>query len=50
MCNTNEEIEGSQLGGAQAAVSGASPYHPTDLSDKIFDIHPTSDQEERNEE
>lgn len=36
---THEEIEESLLGGAQAAVSGASPYHPTDLSDKIFDIN-----------
>ena len=36
---TNEEIEGSLLGGAQVAVSGASPYHPTDLSDKIHDIN-----------
>ena len=58
MCNTNEEIEGSQLGGAQAAVSGASPYHPTDLSDKIFDInvlvcnytqHPTKRKETRSD-
>ena len=53
-----EEIEGSQLGGAQAAVSGASPYHPTDLSDKIFDInvlvcnytqHPTKRKETRSD-
>lgn len=36
---TKEEIEGSLLGGAQVAVSGASPYHPTDLSDKIHDIN-----------
>ncbi len=35
----NEEIEGSLLGGAQAAVLGASPYHPTDLGDKIHDIN-----------
>jgi uncharacterized protein with GYD domain len=35
----NEEIEGSLLGGAQAAVPGASPYHPTDLGDKIHDIN-----------
>lgn len=35
----NEEIDGSQLGGAQAAVSGASPYHPTDLGLKIYDIN-----------
>ena len=34
-----EEIEGAQMGEALAAVSGASPYHPTDLSDKIFDIN-----------
>jgi hypothetical protein len=39
MINTNEEIEESLLGGAQAAVSGASPYHPTDLGDKIHDIN-----------
>ena len=58
MCNTNEEIEGSQLGGAQAAASGVSPYHPTDLSDKIFDInvlvcnytqHPTKRKETRSD-
>jgi len=35
----SEEIEGAQMGEALAAVSGASPYHPTDLSDKIFDIN-----------
>ena len=55
---STEEIEGSQLGGAQAAVSGASPYHPTDLSDKIFDInvlvcnytqHPTKRKETRSD-
>ena len=55
---STEEIEGSQLGGAQAAVSGAFPYHPTDLSDKIFDInvlvcnytqHPTKRKETRSD-
>ena len=54
----NEEIDGSQLGGAQAAVSGASPYHPTDLGLKIYDINvlvcnytknPTKRKETRNE-
>ena len=53
-----EEIEGAQMGEALAAVSGASPYHPTDLSDKIFDInvlvcnytqHPTKRKETRSD-
>ena len=52
----SEEIEGAQMGEALAAVSGAFPYHPTDLSDKIFDInvlvcnytqHPTKRKETR---
>ena len=54
----SEEIEGAQMGEALAAVSGASPYHPTDLSDKIFDInvlvcnytqHPTKRKETRSD-
>ncbi len=35
---TTEEIEGSQMGEALTAVSGASPYQPKDLSDSIKDI------------
>ena len=38
MNNITEEIEGSQMGEALTAVSGASPYHPNDLSDSIKDI------------
>ena len=34
----SEETEGSQMGEALAAVSGASPYQPKDLSDSIKDI------------
>ena len=34
----SEEIEGAQMGEALAAVSGASPYQPKDLSDSIKDI------------
>ena len=54
----SEETEGAQMGEALAAVSGASPYHPTDLSDKIFDInvlvcnytqHPTKRKETRSD-
>ena len=54
----SEEIEGAQMGEALAAVSGAFPYHPTDLSDKIFDInvlvcnytqHPTKRKETRSD-
>ena len=38
MNNITEEIEGSQMGEALTAVSGASPYQPKDLSDSIKDI------------
>jgi len=38
MNNITEEIEGSQMGEALTAVSGASPYQPNDLSDSIKDI------------
>lgn len=34
----SEETEGAQMGEALAAVSGASPYQPKDLSDSIKDI------------
>ena len=58
MDTLNEEIEGSFIGGAQAAVPGASPYHPTDLGEKIYDINtvvfnytnfPTKRSETRND-
>ena len=58
MDNLNEEIEGSFIGGAQAAGPGASPYHPTDLGEKIYDINtvvfnytnfPTKRSETRND-
>lgn len=58
MDTLNEEIEGSFIGGAQAAGPGASPYHPTDLGEKIYDINtvvfnytnfPTKRSETRND-
>ena len=58
MDNLNEEIEGSFMGGAQVAGPGASPYHPTDLGEKIYDINtvvfnytnfPTKRSETRND-
>ena len=58
MDTLNEEIEGSFIGGAQDAGPGASPYHPTDLGEKIYDINtvvfnytnfPTKRSETRND-
>ena len=58
MDTLNEEIEGSFMGGAQDAGPGASPYHPTDLGEKIYDINtvvfnytnfPTKRSETRND-